>query len=172
MDQTQRWPALAKNNDDLLNELMDSLKNRVLGDPYSSDGSYATELSSLPRGLRAMAATHWLDVSLSLDSLTWHFGNFGEPGFVTQTEEALLELHLLDLARLFREAADLMRPFVDQMSPEHPPDELLEKAGLMERGREIDHRAWDLSKSGTGDSAIYEAWVAYVREHPERVFGS
>jgi len=172
MDQTQRWPALAKNNDDLLNELMDSLKNRVLGDPYSSDGSYATELSSLPRGLRAMAATHWLDVSLSLDSLTWHFGNFGEPGLVTQTEEALLELHLVDLARLFREAADLMRPFVDQMSPEHPPDELLEKAGLMERGREIDRRAWDLNKSGTGDSAIYEAWVAYVREHPERVFGS
>ncbi len=119
-----------------------------------------------------MAATHWLDVSLALDSLTWHFGNFGEHALVTQTEEALLELDLNDLAGIFREAADLMRPFVDQMSPEHPPDELLEKAGLMERGREIDRKAWDLSKSSTGDSAIYEAWVAYVREHPERVFGS
>jgi hypothetical protein len=172
MDRAQQWPALAKNEDDLLTELMDSLKNRVHGDPYSNDGSYANELSSLPRGLRAMAATHWLDVSLALDSLTWHFGNFGEPALVRQTEEALLELDLNDLAGIFREAADLMRPFVDQMSPEHPPDELLENAGLMERGREIDRKAWDLSKSSTGDSAIYAAWVAYVREHPERVFGS
>lgn len=127
LDQAQQWPALAKNNDDLLNELLDSLKNRVQGDPYSSDGSFVKELTSLPRGLRAMAATHWLDVSLALDSLTWHFGNFGEPVLVTQTKEALVELDLNDLAGVFREAADLMRPFVDQMSPEHPPDELLEK---------------------------------------------
>lgn len=119
-----------------------------------------------------MAATHWLDVSLTLDGLIWHFGNFGEPALVTQTEEGLLELELNDLARIFHEAADLMRPFVDQMSPEHLPDELLEKAGLTARGREIDSKAWDLSKSSTGGSAIYEAWVAYVRKHPERVWGS
>jgi len=31
-------------------------------------------LTTLPPGLRAMAATHWLDVSLTLDSITWHFG--------------------------------------------------------------------------------------------------
>lgn len=172
MDKAQQWPALAKSNEDLLTELLDLLKSRVQGDPYSSDGAFANELSSLPRGLRAMAATHWMDVSLALDSLTWHFGNFGEPGLVTQTNEALLELNLKDLAGVFREAADLMRPFVEQMSPDHPPDELLEKAGLAERGRELDRKAWDLSKSSTGDSAIYEAWAAYVREHPERVFGS
>lgn len=172
MDQARQWPALARNDDELLNGLLDSLKNRVQGDPYSSDGSYAKELTSLPRGLHAMAATHWLDVSLALDSLTWHFGNFGEPALVRQTEEALLELNLNDLAGAFREATDLMRPFVDQMSPEHPPDEFLEKAGLTERGREIDRKAWNLSKSSTGDSAIYEAWIAYARKHPERVFGS
>jgi hypothetical protein len=171
MDQAPQWPALTKNNDDLLNELLDSLKNRVQGDPYSSDGSFANELASLPQGLRAMAATHWLDVSLALDSLTWHFGNFGEPALVTQTEQGLLELGLNDLAGVFRDAAELMRPFVDQMSPEHTSDELLENAGLTVRGKEIDRKAWELGKSGTGDSAIYDAWVRYAREHPERVFG-
>lgn len=44
----------------------------------------------------------------------------------------------MELANVFREGTALMTPFVDQMSPEHPPDELLQKAGLAERGREID----------------------------------
>ena len=88
-----------------------------------------------------MAATHWLDVSLTLDSITWHFGNFGEPALVARTEEGLRELGLEDLARVFGEAKALMLPFIDQMSPEHPPDELLENSGLAERGEEVDRRA-------------------------------
>ena len=36
-----------------------------------------------------MAATHWLDISLTLDSITWHFGNFGEPHLVVETEAGL-----------------------------------------------------------------------------------
>jgi hypothetical protein len=44
-----------------------------------------------------MAATHWLDISLTLDSITWHFGNFGEPGLVAETEAGLRELGLHEL---------------------------------------------------------------------------
>jgi hypothetical protein len=57
---------------------------------------------------------------------------------VTQTEEGLLELGLGELARVFDDASALMVPFVERMSPEHTPDKLLEKAGLVERGHEID----------------------------------
>lgn len=148
------------------------LTSRAEGDPYSSDGSFAKSLAALPQGLRAMAATHWLDVSLTLDSLTWHFGNFGEPAFVSLTEEGLLELGLYELAAVFREGSTLMAPFVGQMSPDHPPDELLEKAGLAERGRELDDKASELSEAGPDQSAIYAAWIRYTREHPERVFAS
>jgi len=45
-----------------------------------------------------MAATHWLDISLTLDSITWHFGNFGEPHLVVETEAGLQELGLQELA--------------------------------------------------------------------------
>ncbi len=55
-------------------------------------------IASLPTVLRAMAVTHWLDISLTLDSLTWHFGNFGEPNLVAETEAGLRELGLDELA--------------------------------------------------------------------------
>jgi hypothetical protein len=72
------WPALNKDDDGLLKELQAILTARVYGDPYSEDGSFAANIAGLPPGLRTMAATHWLDISLTLDSITWHFGNFGE----------------------------------------------------------------------------------------------
>lgn len=171
MDPTERWPALLKDDDGLIEEIQAALAKRVEGDPYSGDGTYAQGLLSLPRGLRAIAATHWLDVSLTLDSITWHFGNFGEAALVAQTEEGLVELGLDELAEVFREAKTLMMPFVDQMSPEHPPDELLENAGLASRGRELDDKAWDLRDVAPDKSAIYAAWAQYTRKHPEQVFG-
>ena len=170
MNQAERYPALAKDDDGLLEEIHATLSSRVEGNPYSRDGSFAKSLAALPEGLRAMAATHWLDVSLTLDSLTWHFGNFGEPALVALTEEGLLELGLNDLAAVFREASALMAPLVEQMSREHPPDEHFEKAGLSERGRQLDAKAWALSEIGPNESAIYAAWIRYTRDHPERVF--
>ena len=70
MDNCERWPALRKDDDALLKELFAILTVRVPGNAYSSDGSFATNLSVLPVGLRAMGATHWLDISLTLDSIT------------------------------------------------------------------------------------------------------
>jgi len=84
MDAQQRWPALDKDDAGLKDELEQLLTSRAMGDPYSDDGSFAATIAQLPIGLRAMAATHWLDISLTLDSITWHFGNFGEPGLVAQ----------------------------------------------------------------------------------------
>lgn len=37
---------------------------------------FLVELRRLPHGLRAMAATYELDVSLTMDDLGWHFGNW------------------------------------------------------------------------------------------------
>jgi hypothetical protein len=107
----QHYPALLKDDAGLMSEIMELLTVRAVGDPYSEDGSFAATLESLPSGLRAMAATHWLDISLTLDSITWHFGNFGEPHLVAQTKAGLYELGLNDLALCFREAKELMLPF-------------------------------------------------------------
>lgn len=103
MDETNehRWPALQKDDEGLQEELLALLSERVEGDPYSEDGSFSASLRKLPVGLRAMAATHWLDISLTMDSITWHFGNFGEPGLVAATEAGLQELGLEELGQIF-----------------------------------------------------------------------
>lgn len=50
-------------------------------------------------------------------------------------------------------------------------DEILQRAGLERRAEELNLRASELGKLGSGKSAIYEAWVRYARQYPERVFG-
>lgn len=119
-----------------------------------------------------MAATHWLDISLTLDSITWHFGNFGEPRLVAHTEAGLRELGLQELADCFVQAKDLMTPLLARRTnADGDPYEILERAGLRERAREIDNRAWELGNLGPGESVIYSAWIRYTRQHPDRVFG-
>src|SRR5579863_5209873 len=112
----QRWPALEKDDAGVKMQLEELLTASVnsLGDPYSSDGSFAATIAPLPPGLRAMAATHWLDISLTLDSITRHFGNFGEPQLVAETEAGLRELGLHELASCFAEAKELMLPLLAQ----------------------------------------------------------
>lgn len=155
----------------LLNELQAILTDRAVGDPYSSDGSFAENLASLPPGIRAMAATHWLDINLTLDSITWHFGNFGESHLVTQTEEGLVELGFEELALCFREAKELMIPLLgERVDSEEDPNDLLERKGLRARADEIDRRAWAVDNLGPGRSLIYDAWIRYARQYPERVF--
>jgi len=171
MDKPEQWPALLKDDEALLKELFAILAARTEGSPYSSDGSFAESLSLLPVGLRAMGATHWLDLSLTLDSITWHFGNFGEPGLVAQTEEGLLELGLQGLHAVFRESRDLMIPLLEgRAEADGDPYEILERAGLREYGKEMDRKAWALDDLKSQNSAIYSAWIQYAREYPERVF--
>jgi hypothetical protein len=171
MDAHQHWPALEKDDAGLKKELEQLLISRAVGNPYSNDGSFAANIARLPPGLRAMAATHWLDMSLTLDSITWHFGNFGEPGLVAQTEAGLRELDLHELAECFVEAKNLMTPLLAlRTEADGDPYEILERAGLRERADEIDRRADALDALGPGESMIYEAWIRYTRQHPDRVF--
>ena len=66
-----------------------------------------------------------------------------------------------------------MLPLLAQASErDGDPYEILERAGLKERGDELDERAFALDNLAPGKSVIYEAWIRYTRQHPERVFGS
>jgi hypothetical protein len=169
----QHWPVLQKDDASLMKELEKFLTARTSENPYAADGVFAANIALLPAGLRAMAATHWLDISLTLDSLTWHFGNFGELHLVAETECGLRELGLHQLASCFVEAKELMLPLLAQRTEaDGDPHEILERAGLEARADELNRRAWALDDLGSGKSVIYEAWIRYTRQYPERVFGS
>ena len=67
----EKHPALKLSDEELLKRIFSSLSKSVsdLADPYSEDGSYIAAIGHLPVGLRAMAATHHLDVSLTMDDI-------------------------------------------------------------------------------------------------------
>jgi hypothetical protein len=165
-----RWPSLLKDDEGLQQDILSLLSERVTADPYGTESVIAEQLLLLPVGLRAMGATHYLDVSLTLDSITWHFGNFGEPRFVALTEAGLRELGLNEMADCFQEAGELILPILGEiMSGER--DEVIRQHGLEARVDELDGRAWDMDGGKPGTSVIYDAWIKYAREYPERVFG-
>ena len=121
-----------------------------------------------------MAATHHLDISLTLDDIAWHFLNFGEPNHVHETEAGLRELGLEELANVFHEAYELVGPYIPEMCGSGSDlYERLEKDGKGERvdqlRRATDHLEENADKK-VGDSLLYGAWVRYARKYPERVF--
>jgi hypothetical protein len=148
----QRWPQLELDDEGLKGAIEELLTSRVTANPYGDDSSFAAAIAPLPRDLCAMAATHWLDISLTPDSITWHFSNFGEPGLVAATEAGLIELGLHDLAGCFAEAKALMVPLLSQRTEaDGDPYEILEHRGLRERGQEIDRRAWAFDRVEPGE---------------------
>jgi hypothetical protein len=171
--------GLPKNDKELLAGIFAILTERVKADAYSEDGSYAAAISELPKGLRAMAATHHLDISLTLDDLGWHFLNFGEPSLVRETEAGLRELGLPDLAGWFVQARDIVEPYLKAIrngAIKSPGDEYydwLEKSGNRQRMDSLSQAAWDKAKGASedaGGSPIYDAWIRYARQKPEEVF--
>jgi hypothetical protein len=170
----QRYPALTKSDDELLKEIFAILSRRTQGSPYGDDSEFASVIRLLPSGLRAMAATHWLDISLTLDSIGWHFLNFGEANLVNETHLGLRELGLDDLAGWFMEAYDIVNPLKAEIRESDEYLETLRDHGVLDRMDELSKLAWDQDGPDIKPkrSAIYDSWVRYARLHPERVFGS
>jgi len=159
-----------KEADAVLDKIFALLKKRLRADPYAMDGLYACEIRKLPVGLRAMAATHWLDLSLCMDSVDWHFGNFGEDGLVRETEAGLRELGLTELADVFRSTHVIVKPYIAKArKSDMSVDELAQRDGHEDQLRQLRRKAWDLGKRGA-ESAIYSAWVQYAKAHPDKVF--
>ncbi len=160
-------------DDELLEQIFALLSNRVHANAYGDESEFASSIGFLPVGLRAMAATHWLDVSLTLDSLGWHFLNFGEPNFVKETELGLRELGLNDLAGWFVEAYEIVNPLKAEIRDSNEYNETLINHGCSERMDELNALAWakdNGSDKKSKGSVIYNSWIQYARQYPERVF--
>lgn len=107
-------------DDNLSRPIERTLKDAVTGSPYARDGVYAQSLQKLPAGLRALASTYYLDVSLALDSIDWHFLNFS--GHAKETLEGLRFLGLEEMVVLFERTHELVLPHLSYLTKDNMDD--------------------------------------------------
>ena len=162
-----------RSDDKLLDKLFAELNSRLPSELHEDLDAFVSALEGLSPGLRAMAATFKLDVSMALDDLGWHFGNWHHRGYCDETSRGLWELEAIEVATIFDEAYELVLPHWDDIS-----DMLAVKFDVFADWyceSEL-HRAlsplnsllWDICERSP-DFRLFQFWLDYARKYPERV---
>src|SRR5258708_11865211 len=126
-----REEAIDKRSDeDLFSLLGHELEARITTKRGTPE--FVAEIKELPFGLRAMAATFDLDVSLALDDLGWHFGNWHHVELAHETISGLHELGADRMAEIFGGALEHAQCYWTELGSENwlewYPGSLLETA--------------------------------------------
>jgi len=161
----------AKNDEDLV-DLLTSELQRLLPDEVQQDRErFHKTLETVPRGLRAMAGIHEFDVSMALDDLAWHFGNQNDERDLKETLNGLRELELTEIADLFQNAWEIMKPHMAALqSGDFGGKEFsdwLEDIGAQQQIDPMNDIIWDFCKKA-GGLGLLQSWVRYARMYPER----
>jgi hypothetical protein len=154
----------SSSDEELFALLGNELEARAGANRWSPE--FLEQVQALPVGLRAMAATYELDVSLALDDVGWHFGNWHNQELAEETLRGLEELGAIDLARIFRAGFEIARRYWSELGAEGWMD-WYHGSGLEKETKPLSREAWEiLEKNKCG---IFDYWVAYARTYPERV---
>jgi hypothetical protein len=151
----------------LLNELRELFPPEVRSDPII----FLSRLQNSPAGLRAMAATYDLDVSMALDDLAWHFIN--HHGLIDFAEEAVLglrELEAAEAADIFQEALNIIKPYwneLEAVARSKSPHDWLNAKGIQKMCDPLNSRMWNVLKALPRNS-LFDYWIVYARKYPER----
>jgi len=159
-------------NDEVLFDLLSAELQRILPPEKQEDRDwYYGTLESLPRGLRAMNGMYFFDVSMSCDSLAWHFGNQNDERDLRETLNGLRELELPEIAEMFEQMWDFMKP---HMSALQTGDfggkdftDWLEDIGAEDLAHDKDRYIWDFCEK-QGKLGLLATWPIYARKYPER----
>ena len=157
--------VISATSDDELFKLLGKELEKQISVPRESP-EFVAEIQKLPIGLRAMAATHELDVSLVMDDLGWHFGNWHNTILAEETICGLDELGATELAVIFKQAFQIALRYWDELGTKDWSkwyhDSVLEK-----EIRPLNEQSWKILKSKK--NGIFEYWVNYARKYPERI---
>jgi hypothetical protein len=157
--------SIASGSDDEVFSLLGGeLENRITSPRGSPE--FIAEIKELPQGLRAMAATYELDVSLALDDLGWHFGNWHSMELAEETATGLEELEAHELAEVFRAAFKLAQGYWIELGSENWMD-WYHGSPFEEAVAPLNEKAWALLDGQK--NRIFKHWVEYARKHPDRV---
>ena len=165
---TEAQIAECAGHDDLLELLFSDLRVRMPPEePFRFD-RFLLQLQSIPPGLRAMAATFELDVSMTLDDLGWHFGNWTHRGYCDETLRGLRELEAGEYAEMFAKAYEWVQPYWDKILSLPPGDfgDWYNGSDFEKATEPLSSRWWELQKI---DDGIFGCWTRYARKYPHKV---
>lgn len=162
----------AKTDEALFALLSTELERRLPQNIHQDLNLLVGEICQLPRGLRAMAATHRLDVSMAMDDLGWHFYNFHHCGFVEETRQGLLELEAIEPAEIFQQAWRLIEPQWERMgqmksSPKTFADWYIDE-GLEKALKPLNRQLWNICAISP-ERGLLQFWLTYARKYPDQV---
>ena len=146
-------------------EVLDLLST-TLAEKFPPDqdlDAFVATLSKLPPGLAAMAATHQLDVSLTMDPLGWHFSNWHHHGYARATASGLRELGAVHAAELFESAYLIAQRYWKEL--ESADASWYDSSGFERELEPIDRELSELVES-YGEFGIMSLWVTYAKQHP------
>jgi hypothetical protein len=155
-------------HDDLLELLFSELRIRLPPmQPFHME-RFLQKSRTMPVGLRAMAATFELDVSMALDDLGWHFGNWPHRGYCDETLRGLRELEALEYTEMFAKAYELAQSNWIELrdSPRDGFSKWYNASDFEKATAPLSLRWWDLQKI---DGGIFGHWTKYARKYPHKV---
>jgi hypothetical protein len=136
---------------------------------------FLSRLQNAPAGLRAMAATYDLDVSMAMDDLAWHFINHHRlPAFAEETILGLRELGATEAAEIFEAAFGIVRPHwaeLAEAAASKSPHDWLAAKGIPAAVKPLNEHLWNFLKQQP-DGSLLSFWLAYARSFPERCAAS
>ena len=164
----------AETNEQVLERLAHELETRIVAS-RTDVPAFLVEIRQLPPGLRAMAATYELDVSITLDDLAWHFRNWYDHELAQETLRGLRELEAAEPADLFQEAYRLVSARWAEFGryAKAEPAEYnawAKSSGLQGAIDPLNDRMCALANQQEPEGLV-GYWVAYARKYPERISG-
>jgi hypothetical protein len=169
----------ARSDEDVLQLLKAELNALFPPDSRRDNTVFLSRLQTAPRGLRAMAATFELDLSMAMDDLAWHFVNHHDLDLYEETSSGLRELGATEAAELFEAAFAIVKPRWDELGTVAPndssgsvdPHDWMEETGIQEQIGPLNKRMWKLLDQWR-DHGLMHYWISYARAHPERCVGN
>ena len=162
-----------KTDEELWKKLTDELDRQIPVEVRKEREIYVKHIRGLPPGLRAMAATHELDVSVTLDDLGWHFANHHSKLYSEETLWGLRELEAQEAVDIFLLSYELVLPYWDKIASllSHNFESFSDwyhESDLEKALDPLNTKMWNL-RQRLGYYGFQSYWLAYARKYPKKI---
>lgn len=162
-----------KTDEELWKKLTDELDRQIPVEIREDHELYVKHIRGLPPGLRAMASTHELDVSVTLDDLGWHFANHHSKPYAEETLWGLRELEAQEAADIFSLSYELVLQYWDKIGSLLSHNfksfsDWYDESDLENALAPLNQKMRDL-RERLGDYGFQSYWLVYARKYPKKI---